>query len=462
MEELRRRVRHASAHRRPAQRRAGSANVVSMAAVALIAGVVAVAIHGGRSHAPAATPAKPRDARRATVTASATTTVGVAPRGEAPVPTSVLEALRADARWRDLEFFAAARPPFVSVRALPAGTTLEARSVAESIAARDAAIAEAVRDLWIESFGPPPGPAPGDRPLVRLILPDRARFALAYDPELDRIFEASVATFCGADGTAYIGRSPRDTTEPFPCGESSMQSTCDLMSAGAAAAQLLLDARTRTPQSAAAPPRRAFWFERGLVLWLSGIETARGSDADRDPGHVATNRLHLDYIQIVRGSGRANADDSLREAARSWTIPRLLDLRSDTDGYRVVGPSFHRHVGRAVMWGFVHFLWNYDGGRYRETLRATLAADLRGEDATAEFRRAMAAIEPATEKGDWNVVQREFWWYWDKLLARGVGWKTRSRLDWWRTPTTPPEGRWAPPPPDEPEEHEDTDDEETK
>ncbi len=445
--------------RASAGRRTGSANVVSIAAVALIAGLVAVAIHGSRSDSPTAKPQAPHGA---TVTATATTTVSVTPRDGAPVPPAILEALRADPRWQDIDFFAAARPPFVSVRALPAGTPFETRTVAESIASRDAAIAQAVRRLWIESFGPLPDPAPGDRPLVRLILPDRARFVLAYDAEEHGLFEATVGAFCGADGTAYIGRSPRDATEPLPCGDSSMQSSCDLTSAGAAAAQLLVDARARTPQSGAEPPRRAFWFERGLVLWLSGIETARGSDADPDPGHVATNRLHLESIQMVRGSGRAPTDDSLREFARKFTIPRLLDQRSDSDVVRVTGVSLTPRVGRAVMWGFVHFLWNYDGGRYRETVRATLAADLRGEDATAAFRRAMAAIDPATEKGDWSVVQREFWWYWDKLLARGVGWKSRSRLDWWRTPTTPPQGRWAPPPPDEPEEDEATDDGETK
>lgn len=471
MTESRRRAPHAGR-----RRSAGSGNVASIGAVAsivavaLIAGLVAVAIRSSRDDGDAGRAELPRSRAepRAVVTATASTTV-VLDRGQsshppfAPIPPDVLAELRADQRWNELEFAGGSRPPFVTVRPV---TSTAALRQATDLAARDTAIACAVRGFWVETFGPLPVPASGaPQRLLRIYTPDIARYVLAFDPEQESATEAGPFAFCAADGRAFRLPDPEDAASSIPCGESEMQSWLDVSSARLAATQLLVRARADTPQRSPGTPRRALWFERGFPAWLAGIETPRGDAVAPDPGRVRMNRLLLEDVKLIRGSGRARADDSFREEAKKWTVPRILDVRSETDVLRVIGMPSRASVHRSVMWGFVHFLWNYDGGRYRTTVRASLDADLHGEDVTGAFRKAIAAIEPTTASGDWTVIQREFSWYWDKLLARGVGWKSNSQLDWWRTPTTPPEGRWAPPPPEEPEEHDEdeaTDDAETK
>jgi hypothetical protein len=82
------------------------------------------------------------------------------------------------------------------------------------------------------------------------------------------------------------------------------------------------------------------------------------------------------------------------------------------------------------VWGFVHFLWYYDNGKYRPKLYEYLELVMKGTQSSEKFAKIMGR----PNVNDWGPIEKEYEWYWHELLLRKVG---RSKVTGeWATPST--------------------------
>lgn len=190
--------------------------------------------------------------------------------------------------------------------------------------------------------------------------------------------------------------------------------------------------------------RKLMWFEEGLAEFMGAMETSKADVQNIANAKILHNRILLERVQMIRGSGRKE-DGNLREEAKKWTIEQLLKPNSNPDLQRMGNEMLPGQGGLmtnifyARAWGLVHFLYYYDNGKYRENMLQYLETVLKGQQSANGFAKIMGRPDASS----WGDIAEEFEWYWDKLHARGVGYKNVSRTTWYDMPTTPPEGKWS-------------------
>ena len=156
------------------------------------------------------------------------------------------------------------------------------------------------------------------------------------------------------------------------------------------------------------------------------------------------NRVHLERVGQVRGDGRFN---NHRDLAKKWTIKEMLgpnhngDLETKSEELSPGQGNFMTNLFYARSWGLVHFMWFYDGGKYRKNMLDYLETVLKDQQGPAAFAKCFGRKGPE----DWKGIEQEFDWYWDRLLARPVGWRDpKTKTKPWDTDTDPPTGKYDP------------------
>jgi hypothetical protein len=195
----------------------------------------------------------------------------------------------------------------------------------------------------------------------------------------------------------------------------------------AAGTQQLLD---QYREASDTRPSSAAWFGEGFPKFLGAIE----ADAASIETLVSAKWRHERVLLLAVTTGRAS-----RTSWEAWSLAELLVARSADDatgsGQRLTpGDSRASSMFRSRAWAFCHFLWNYDGGKHRAALIAYVGDVLRGTASADRFATSMGAGD-----GDWSTVEREFEWYWSKLLNRKVE-KSKVTGEWSKPSTDAPTG----------------------
>jgi hypothetical protein len=239
------------------------------------------------------------------------------------------------------------------------------------------------------------------------------------------------------DVLTYLGDEFLMSTDEIACAEDRWQKTGDqeLLALGARALLRQYGAvsrgRNASNDDAAGAP---LWFICGLADWLAAVEVP-GEKLESPLGTDLLNeRIRLDHVK----EARENVD-----AAELWKLRELMKPTHIGDGFTLGeklapgrGSPMASHF-RCRAWAFCHFLWNYDGGKYRERLGDFLGLYLAGEATSARFA---TEIMKRPNISDWGDVEMEFEWYWTQLLERKVS-PTRITHTWPRPTTTPPDGK---------------------
>ena len=192
------------------------------------------------------------------------------------------------------------------------------------------------------------------------------------------------------------------------------------------------------------PPRKAMWFDEGFAEFMGAVECERSKKDDLVGATFFHNRLLLERLHQVRGNGREN---NYRDIAKKWTIEQLIQPNHNGELLTQSGKLYPQNgvymanLFYARAWGLVHFMWFYDNGKYRSNITdymGTVFKEEHGPDALAKcFKRKSPK--------DWKGIEDEFEWYWDRCLARQIGFRNpESRSNPYNTETDPPEGKYDP------------------
>jgi hypothetical protein len=138
----------------------------------------------------------------------------------------------------------------------------------------------------------------------------------------------------------------------------------------------------------------AMWFREGIAEWF-------GSALPTDDGWKLFRVNHY----------RLNGWKRLRaQKLDEWTFPELLKARGNSDlmvaGKPYMGAQFY---GQA--WAFVHFLWNFEDGKYRAMFLEYWKSELHGESGLSHFKRIFKIEEPGGSE-----MEKEFKGYCEGLL----------------------------------------------
>jgi hypothetical protein len=311
---------------------------------------------------------------------------------------------------------------------------------AEWLARRDAALLTETHRQFREMFAEPLrlAPLPADRlPLSVEVLWDRASF----DKEMMRA-GTPVEPFVRAirrPGTSgivtYAGDESLQSLDELACAGGRVQKRSDQALAAVAAKQVLREysaARgTRPADEDDDDPPGPRWLSTGLAELLGGVETTRDDLPTLTPGSLVHGRIVLALVSQARHE---------RDMGERWAIDQLLEPERDEPGRRLLGkrlrfaPPVEAFSARA--WAFCHFLWNYDGGRYRDRFITFVGRVLDGTG-TSEVFATEIMDRPSLD--EWGDVEMEFEWYWSKLLERKVG-RDRKTRQWYEPSTEPPSG----------------------
>jgi len=180
------------------------------------------------------------------------------------------------------------------------------------------------------------------------------------------------------------------------------------------------------------------WFTSGFADWLGAIELPADRVESPSPADVLHERIRLAYVAESRGD-RENAEmaeiSNVRQLAERWTLKQLMKPRNVADaatlGEKLAPGRGARSGFDARAWAFCHFLWNYADGKYRAQFTDFVGRVLSGGSSSQQFA---AEVMKRPGIADWGDVEREYEWYWNKLLERKVGRRIVSRV--WETPTT--------------------------
>ena len=316
------------------------------------------------------------------------------------------------------------------------------RIIAETLVRRDAALLTETHRRFREMFAGPLHlpPLPADRlPLSAVVLLDRRSF----DEAMTRAGFPSAnfvrATWLPGTGgiITYAHDESTQTLDRLVCAGGGVQKVSDQVLVAAAAKQLVREyAVVRGaggPRGDRVEPPGPLWLSTGLAELLAGIETTSEDPRTLQPGTLAHNRIVLELVFKARQN---------RDSPERWTIEELLkpvgderqptNLRYfDSDGVLSMSGAFECRA-----WAFCHFLWNYDGGMYRNKFIQFVGRVLDGTGTSEAFAKEIMG-RPSLE--DWGDFEMEFEWYWSKLLERRVGRDKKTR-QWYEPSTEPPNG----------------------
>jgi hypothetical protein len=311
---------------------------------------------------------------------------------------------------------------------------------AEALAHREAVLLAATHTRFRELFAEPLRlpPLPADRlPLSAEVLWNRASF----DDEMLRA-GTPVASFVRAirrPGTTgfvtYAGDESLQSLDEWVCAGGRVQKESDQTLATACSAQLLREyAGVRRGERIANDDPSALgplWVTRGLAELLGVVEVDRDRLATLDGAGWQHERIALGHVAEARGN---------RDSAEEWTISRLLLIRTTEDARdlarHVEHDSSMEDLFDVRAWALCHFLWHYDGGKYRDRFIAFVGRVLNGTGTSEAFAKEIMS-RPSLD--DWGEIEMEFEWYWMQLLSRKVG-RDRQTHEWYEPSTDPPSG----------------------
>jgi hypothetical protein len=313
---------------------------------------------------------------------------------------------------------------------------------AESLARRGAALFNETHRRFRELFADPmklPTLAEKGRMLTALVMWDRASFdALLreagqpvspgtrgfYSPARQKVF-----TYLGAEALMHL--------DEIPCADGFVQKTSDQAMLHSAACQLLHEysaiARGRPlldseVEFEAAGPS---WLYVGLAEFLSAVEVEAHTADDLVGTKWRHERVLLDRLDDAQRS---------REEAEKWTLAEVMKRSEPAESRLVVAPSADgppmSSLYCARAWAFVHFLWNYDAGKYRAKFVSFVGESFLRPTTSEQFAKSMGRPDAA----NWGLVEREFDWYWEQLLDRRIG-KDKTTGQWATPSTDAPAGR---------------------
>jgi hypothetical protein len=178
---------------------------------------------------------------------------------------------------------------------------------------------------------------------------------------------------------------------------------------------------------------RAMWFEEGIAEFMGAAEIEADKAEFLEGGKWRHNRILLERINESRRN---------RDNVEAWGIKDFIKAQSNEDlqtmGEKLrpgVGPNMASHF-YCRAWAFCHFLWYYDNGKYRPKFmnffREFMKSAWSAEKLAKDFGRPNV--------NDWGPVDKEFAWYWNKLLSRKVE-KSKVTGRWSTPPTDPPTGK---------------------
>lgn len=238
----------------------------------------------------------------------------------------------------------------------------------------------------------------------------------------------------------YIGQESLTQSDETQCAGGRMQKESDRTLCWVATQQLLHEygaivrGAPLVDGAGKAPADRAHWFTTGFAEFMSAVEVDAAHVDALDGAVWSHGRALLEDIDTARRS---------RGLAEQWTIARLL--KADTPAARSklarsLSPGDAATMESAFpcrAWGFVHFLWNYDKGRYRDRVVEFLGLVLSGTESSENFA---TDIMKRPSADDWGAVEMEFEWYWMQMMNRRTGKDAQTGV--WFTPSTDaPEGR---------------------
>lgn len=315
---------------------------------------------------------------------------------------------------------------------------------ADDLLRRDVVLVLAAQRRFQELFGKAlPASSADAAPLDVVVLWNRASFdrvrAAAGSPVPAYVRAAWLPD--GRGVVTYLGDESLQVSDEWMAADGRVQKESDRVVAAACTALLL-----RRHGGWASTPR---WLRVGLPVLLGGVETQR-DDLAKLSGPLQYERVVERFVAESRAG---------REASALWTVEELMKPQSW--GSSLSGAEVDPAVGWASVradaltglvpdrrdplmslafqnraWAFCHFLWHYDGGKYRDRFVEFVGRALRGE-ATKEMFAADVMGRP--NASDWGDVEMEFEWYWSKLLDRKVG-RDKVTKQWYEPSTDPPEG----------------------
>jgi hypothetical protein len=191
-------------------------------------------------------------------------------------------------------------------------------------------------------------------------------------------------------------------------------------------------------------PRKSMWWDEGLAEFMGAVEVERSKKETLEGATFFHNRILLERIQQVQGDLRQR---TYRDEAKKWTIAELIQPNHNGElinaGNRLLPGNgvFMANLFYARSWGLIHFLYFYDGGKYRSKMLDYMEKVYRQEHGPD----ALAKVFGRPNAKDWKGIEEEYNWYWDRTVARRIGWRDpESKTKPWDTETDPPTGKFDP------------------
>jgi hypothetical protein len=234
----------------------------------------------------------------------------------------------------------------------------------------------------------------------------------------------------------YLGEESLMEQDEFPCAGGWAQKWSDNVLLHVATEQLrheyaaiargkpLQDAETKVEIELPA------WLNYGVAALLSAVEVESAKSEFLDDVVWRHERVLLD--RVVEAQRRPGESEK-------WTLAELMKPIDHGSEQRLVAetsPIGMTYLFCTRAWAFCHFLFHYDGGKYRPKLAAFVRESLKRPTTSAQFAESMGRKDAA----DWGPVEREFEWYWSQLLDRDTG-KDKKTGEWAKPSTDAPTGR---------------------
>lgn len=446
---------------------------------AAIALLVLAACDGGVKPAPAANPPVPATADAPRVPeASVPATAPVSVETPKTEPERTLAWARSNPAFRDVKFTTADAAPFVVLQEIrqadvrdtkrtydatrgvtteePVDGTVNPAKVAQNrtwtekgnaLARREALLLAELHRRFREEFADAlklPVREPKDGAIAIFVAWNRESFdrvlAEASPKELGPPVPPRVGTVYIPElrqSFTYVGDESLQSTDVLPCAGGFAQKSSDqtLLRAGAERLLAGYSSLLRGSTFDAADPSAdsgPMWFRTGFAELLCGVEVEEDKLATLAGVTWRHERIRPDSVAVARRD---------RGSAERWTIEQLLRPTSsaevDSRGQRVdPGSTGMASLFAVRSWGLCHFLRHYDGGKYRPQFVQWLRMVMTGKPTSFDLARIMGLPDAS----DWGPVEREFEWYWSRLIERKVG-RSKTTGEWNRPETGVPEGR---------------------
>ncbi|MEN8148743.1 MAG: hypothetical protein ABFS86_02900 [Planctomycetota bacterium] len=140
----------------------------------------------------------------------------------------------------------------------------------------------------------------------------------------------------------------------------------------------------------------AMWFQEGVAEWF-GSALPEGDTWQP----FQTNWYRLHGWKMVRS-----------RKMDEWTFSELLAARGNRD-LRTGGGRHMPALFYGQAWALVHFLWNFEDGKYRAKFLEYFKGELRGKSGVREFKKIFGVDKP-----EGSQMEKEYWKYVDELLKQ--------------------------------------------